>query len=72
MDIDSEIDRVWKFVQAGNYHAALNIALSGLNACRRTDNQVGVDSFLGVIEGVVKRLAQACGSQTDLDRQPDV
>lgn len=71
MDIAAETERVWKFVQRGNYHAALNIALSGLNECRRGDDQAGVDSFLSLIEGVVTTLEQVYGSQAYLDRQAD-
>jgi len=72
MDIDSHVNKVQKFVQRGNYHAALNIALSGLNECRRNDDQVGVDTFLGVIEGMAKALAHEFGSQEYLARGKDI
>ena len=72
MDIDSHVNKIQKFVQGGNYHAALNIALSGLNECRRNEDQVGVDTFLGVIEGMAKALAHEFGSQEYLARGKDI
>jgi hypothetical protein len=68
MDIDSHVNKVQKFVLGGNYHAALNIALSGLNECRRNDDQAGVDNFLGIIEGIAKTLAHEFGSREYLGR----
>jgi hypothetical protein len=58
MDIDAETQRVEGFVSAGNYHAAYNIALSALNACRRNNDQQGVDRMLGCIQKVVDALSQ--------------
>jgi hypothetical protein len=72
MDIDSHVNKIQKFVQSGNYHAALNIALSGLNECRRNEDQVGVDTFLGIIEEIVKALAHEFGSREYLGRGKDV
>lgn len=63
MDIELETKRIQDFVDRGNYHAAYNIALSGLNACRRADDQSGVDRFIGIIRGVVDSLAGEFGSQ---------
>jgi len=63
MDIEAETKRVHDFVARGNYHAAYNIALSGLNACRRADDQAGTDLFIEIIRGVVDSLAQEFGSQ---------
>jgi len=39
MNIESEAENIQSFVDKGNYHAAYNIALSGLNACRRNNDQ---------------------------------
>ena len=50
--------RVSEFVRRGNYHAAINIALSGLNACRRNADQQGVDEALAIIQSVVDELAR--------------
>ena len=72
MNIDSHADKVEEFVQGGNYHAALNIALSALNECRRNDDQAGVDTFLGLIEGIAKTLADKFGSQAYLGRGQNV
>ena len=62
MNIELEAERIDEFVQKGNYHAAYNIALSGLNACRRENNQDGVDRFIGIIRNVVEALATEFGS----------
>jgi len=64
MDIELEAERINEFVQIGNYHAAYNIALSGMNACRRDNNQVGIDHFIAIIRGVVDALDSEFGSQT--------
>ena len=64
MNIETETKRIDSFVQKGNYHAAYNIALSGLNACHRQDDQVGTDQFIDIIKGVVDSLAVEFGSQT--------
>jgi len=63
MDIEAEAGRVQDFVDKGNFHAAYNIALSGLNACRRSNDQAGVDRFLDIIRAVVDSLAAEFGSQ---------
>jgi len=69
MDNDSDIDRIEQFVRGGNYHAALNIALSCLNECRKKDDQKGVDTILGVIEGIANTLALELGSSEYLGRR---
>ena len=65
MDIEAEAKRIQDFVDKGNYHAAYNIALSGLNACRRSNDQAGIDRFLDIIRAVVESLAAEFGSQSD-------
>jgi hypothetical protein len=62
MDIENETKEIQDFVSKGNYHAAYNIALSALNACRRENDQAGIDHFIGVIRGVVDALADEFGS----------
>ncbi|NNE63262.1 MAG: hypothetical protein HKN34_04195 [Gammaproteobacteria bacterium] len=62
MDIESETKEIQNFVDKGNYHAAYNIALSALNACRRENDQPGIDHFIGVIRGIVDSLADEFGS----------
>ena len=64
VDIEEETKRVAEFVRRGNYHAAYNIALSGLNACRRENDQAGVDRFIEIIHGVVDTLANEFGSES--------
>lgn len=65
MDIKAEAKEIQDFVDKGNYHAAYNIALSGLNACRREDNQAGTDRFIEIIRGIVDSLAAEFGSQSE-------
>ena len=63
MNIETEIKRIQDFVDKGNYHAAINIALSALNECRRNKDQTGVDRFIDIIRGIVQTLAGQFGSQ---------
>jgi hypothetical protein len=63
VNIETETKRIQGFVDKGNYHAAYNIALSGLNACRRANDQPGTDRFIEIIRGVVESLAREFGSQ---------
>jgi hypothetical protein len=65
MDIELEAGKVQSFVDKGNYHAAYNIALSGLNACRRDNDQAGIDRFIEIIRAVVDSLAVEFGGQSD-------
>ena len=69
MNIASYQEEVQGFVSRGNYHAAINIALSGLNECRRNNDQAGVDRCLGVIKSVIQALAEEFGSQDYLEQQ---
>ncbi len=64
MDIEAEARRVQDFVDRGNYHAAYNIALSGLNACRRINDQPGIDRSLDIIRAVVESLDAEFGSRS--------
>jgi len=65
MDREAEARQIQEFVDKGNYHAAYNIALSGLNACRRNNDQAGIDRFIGIIREVVEALATEFGSPPD-------
>ena len=62
MDDTSYTDKIQKFLKIRNYHAAVNIAISGLNECRRNDDQEGVDQFVGIIKGIAQTIAQEFGS----------
>ena len=62
MNFETEAERVREFVHEGNYHAAYNIALSALNACRREGDQAGVDACLALIREIVDSLAAEFGS----------
>ena len=63
MDIKSEILRVQGFVDKGNYHAAINIAISALNECRRIEDQASVDNIIDVIKGIVNTMGDEFGSK---------
>ena len=63
VNIESESGRIRRFVDQGNYHAAINIALSALNECRRNNDQAGVDAFISIIKGIVQTLTEEFGSK---------
>lgn len=63
MDIESEILRIQEFVDKANYHAAINISISALNECRRTEDQAGVDKFIDIIRGIVNTMDDEFGSK---------
>ena len=62
MDIESETKFILAFVDKGNYHAAINTAISAMNACRKENDQAGIDHFLDVIKGIVSTMADEFGS----------
>lgn len=63
MDIESEKQRINAFVDKGNYHAAINLAISALNECRRNSDQDGIDTFIDVSKGVINKMADEFGSK---------
>ena len=63
MDIESEKEKIQIHVDKGNYHAAINLAISALNECRRNGDQVGVDTFLVVIKAIVQTMSDEFGSK---------
>ncbi len=62
MDIEASIDEIQSHIERGNYHAGINIAISGMNEGRRNNNQACVDTFLEVINGIVKTMTEEFGS----------
>jgi hypothetical protein len=62
MNIQSETMRIQDFVDKGNYHAGINLAISAMNACRRQGDQSGVDHFLGLIKGIADAMVEEFGS----------
>ncbi len=62
MDDTSYTEKIQKFLRIRNYHAAVNIAISGLNECRRNDDQAGVDKFVSIIKGISRTIAHEFGS----------
>ena len=61
MNIESELKIIQQFVDKGNYHAAMNISISALNACRRNKYQPGTDRFLDVIKGIANTMTEVFG-----------
>ncbi len=62
MDEQSYTEQIDEQVERGNYHAAINIAISGLNHHRRNNDQEGVDRFIQIIKDIVAKLEQEFGS----------
>jgi hypothetical protein len=63
MNMNTFEEEVRGFADKGNYHAAINVALSGLNQCRKEHDQHGIDACLHVIEALISRLVQEYGSE---------
>ena len=63
MDIESETKFIQDFVDKGNYHAAINTAISAMNACRKDNDQIAVDHFIAVMKGIINTMAEEYGSQ---------
>jgi len=63
MEIESEKENIQSHLDRGNYHAAINLAISAMNECRRNKDQAGVDEFIDFIKGIVDRLADEFGSK---------
>lgn len=63
MGIKSEKENIQSHVDKGNYHAAINLAISAMNECRRNQDQAGVDDFIAVIRGIVDVMADKFGSR---------
>lgn len=62
MDSEPDTDKIQSFIEAGNYHAAFNIAISALNACRRNNDQPCIDRYLAIIKGIVQAMENEFGS----------
>lgn len=62
MDIESETKFIQDFVDKGNYHAAINTAISAMNARRKENDQAGIDHFLTVIKDIADTMASEFGS----------
>ena len=71
MDIESYKDKIQPFVDDGNYHAAFNIAISGLNECRRNNNQRCINKFLSIISGIALTMAHEFGSKEYFDSEKE-
>ena len=63
MESESDETRIQSFIEIGNYHAAVNIAISALNECRRNEDQSGIDRFLGFIKEIALTMEKEFGSK---------
>ncbi len=63
MNIESERENIQGHVDKGNYHAAINLAISAMNECRKNDNQTGVDIFIAFIREIVDVMDSEFGSK---------
>jgi hypothetical protein len=61
MDIDSEKDKINVHIVKGNYHAAINLAISALNECRRNNDQSSIDTFLDILSDIVQIMTDEFG-----------
>ena len=64
MDMDAEKQKIQFQLDKANYHAAINLAISAMNACRREEDQAGVDEFLRVMQGIVQTMMDEFGSKS--------
>jgi hypothetical protein len=63
VDIQAEKDSIQMHLDKGNYHAAINLAISAMNECRRNNDQAGVDEFIEFIRGIVDQMQDEFGSK---------
>ncbi len=63
MNIEAEKASIQKHVDKGNYHAAINLAISAINECRKNDNQNGVDVFIAFIREIIDVVDAEFGSK---------
>ena len=71
MDIESYTDKIQSFANDGNYHAAFNIAISGLNECRRNNDQFCINKFLSIISEIALMMAHEFGSKEYFDNEKE-
>lgn len=62
MDIESETLFIQDFVDKGNFHAAINTAISAMNACRKENDRKGIDHFIQVMKGIIDVMNEEFGS----------
>ena len=62
MNIESKIDEIQSHIDRGNYHAGINLAISAMNEGRRNNDQACTDTFLEVIKGITRKMADEFGS----------
>ena len=63
MDIELASKNIQDFVDKGNYHAAINTAISAMNECRKNNDQTGIDHFINVIKGIANTMGDEFGSK---------
>ena len=63
MDIEAEEKTIREFIDKGNFHAAMNLAISAVNECRKHNDQPGIDYFIELIVEIADTMADKFGSQ---------
>ena len=63
MNIKSEKENIWGHVDKGNYHAAINLAISAMKKNKKNDNQEGVDIFIAFIREIIDVMDNEFGSK---------
>ena len=63
MNIESEKENIQGHVDKGNYHAAINLAISAMNECRRNGDQTVVDIFIAYIREIIDVMDAEFGSK---------
>jgi len=62
MDIEAETEIIQQHIDKGNYHAAINLAISAMNECRRDQDQSGIDYFINMIKSIASTIGDEFGS----------
>lgn len=62
MNIEQETNDIQQHLDKGNYHAAMNIAISAVNAGRKENDQHAIDHFLDLISVIAETMMQEFGS----------
>jgi len=62
MDIEVETETIQQHIDKSNYHAAINLAISAMNECRRDQNQSGTDYFINMIKSIANTIGNEFGS----------
>ena len=63
MNINDEFVRINDFISRSNYHAAINLSISAMNECRRSQDQQGVDRFIDLMQTIIDQMREKFASK---------